>query len=131
MAQNGKKCTKWSKIAKNVQNGLKSSRMIQNGQKWSKWSKMVKNGGPDLKRAQRTGLGARRARRTKSRGPKGLQLEVGARRAPRLLVFDICFYLHEMYYVSDGCMSSLFEQEAKHTLWPRLHAHFHTHLLII
>ena len=32
------------------------------------------------------GLSARRARRTKSRGPKGLQLEVGARRAPRLLV---------------------------------------------
>ena len=28
------------------------------------------------------GLSARRARRTKSRGPKGLQLEVGARRAP-------------------------------------------------
>ena len=35
------------------------------------------------------GLSARRARRTKSRGPKGLQLEVGARRAPRLLVY-IC-----------------------------------------
>ena len=32
------------------------------------------------------GLSARRARRTKSRGPKGLHLEVGARRAPRLLV---------------------------------------------
>ena len=66
-----------------VQNG-------PNGRKWSKWSKMVKNGGPDLKRAQRTGLSARRARRTKSRGLKGLQLEVGARRAPRLLVPDIC-----------------------------------------
>ena len=50
---------------------------------------MVKNGGPDLKRAQRTGLSARRARRTKWKGPKGLQLEVGARRAPRLLVLDI------------------------------------------
>ena len=35
------------------------------------------------------GLSARRARRTKSRGPKGLQLEVGARRAPRLLVNNI------------------------------------------
>ena len=34
------------------------------------------------------GLSARRARRTKSKGPKGLQLEVGARRAPKLLV---CF----------------------------------------
>ena len=40
------------------------------------------------------GLSARRARRTKSRRPKGLQLEllveVGARRAPRLLV---CIYI--------------------------------------
>ena len=34
------------------------------------------------------GLSAQRARRTKSRGPQGLQLEVGARRAPRLLVSD-------------------------------------------
>ena len=33
-------------------------------------------------------LSAQRARRTKSRGPKGLQLEVGARRAPKLLVFS-------------------------------------------
>ena len=30
------------------------------------------------------GLSARRAGRSKSRGPKGLQQEVGARRAPRL-----------------------------------------------
>ena len=36
------------------------------------------------------GLSARRARRTKSRGPKGLHLEVGARRAPRLLVTNKC-----------------------------------------
>ena len=35
------------------------------------------------------GLSAQRARRTKSGGPKGLQLEVGARRAPRLLVWNI------------------------------------------
>ena len=34
------------------------------------------------------GLSARRARRTKSRGPKGLQLEVGARRASKFLVED-------------------------------------------
>ena len=39
------------------------------------------------------GLSARRARRTKSRGPKGLQIEVGARRAPRLLVL-----LYVLYY---------------------------------
>ena len=65
--------------------------MVQNGPNGRKWSKMVKNGRPDLKRAQRTGLSARRARRTKSRGPRGLQLEVGARRAPRLLVFYILY----------------------------------------
>ena len=40
------------------------------------------------------GLSARRARRTKSRGPKGLQLEVGARRAPRLLFnTKVCYDL--------------------------------------
>ena len=73
--------------------------MVWNGPKWSKWSKMVKNGGPDLKRAQRTGLSARRARRTKSSrpegpkaGPKSRKLEVGARRAPRLLVGNKNFY---------------------------------------
>ena len=31
---------------------------------------------PDLRRARRTGLSARRARRAKSSGPKGLQLEI-------------------------------------------------------
>ena len=41
---------------------------------------------PLVTKFQPHGLSARRARRTKSRGPKGLQLEVGARRAPRLLV---------------------------------------------
>ena len=41
------------------------------------------------------GLSARRARRTNSRGPKGLQLEVGARRAPRLLVFKY-FYMTDV-----------------------------------
>ena len=29
----------------------------------------------------------------KSRGPKGLKLEVGARRAPKLLVFNISIFL--------------------------------------
>ena len=33
---------------------------------------MVQSGGPDLKQARRTGLSGRRARRTKSRGPKSL-----------------------------------------------------------
>ena len=45
--------------------------------------------GPDLKRTQCTSLSARRVRRTKSRGLKGLQLEVRAQRAPRLLVNNI------------------------------------------
>ena len=58
-------------------------KMVKNGQKWSKWSK---HGGLDLQRARRTGLSARRAQRTMSKGPKGLQFEVGAWRAPRLLV---------------------------------------------
>ena len=40
---------------------------------------VVKNGRPNIKRARRTGLSAQRARRTKSRGSKGLQLEVRAR----------------------------------------------------
>ena len=52
------------------------------------------------------GLSARRARRTKSRGPKGLQLEVGARRAPKLLVYTYCCsllqketsFLHEILW---------------------------------
>ena len=41
------------------------------------------------------GLSARRARRTKSRGPKGLQLEVGARSAPKLLEY---IYIHMSTY---------------------------------
>ena len=93
---NGKK---WSKMAKNGQKSPKSAKMVKITKKcpkWSnivpndsKWSQMVqivkngkKNGGTDFKRARRTGLSARRARRTKSRGPKGLQLEVGPRRGP-------------------------------------------------
>ena len=82
--------------------------MVQNGPNGRKWSKMVKNGGPDLKRAQRTGLSARRARRTKSSrpegpkaGPKGRYLEVGARRAPRLLVHEY-FIQEEMKHQVGG-----------------------------
>ena len=89
--QNGLKSSKMIKIAKNCQNGLKSSRMVQNGKKWSKWSKILKNGALDLKQARRTGLSARKAWRTKSRGPKVLQLEVGAWRALRFLVFYRAF----------------------------------------
>ena len=42
-------------------------------------------------------LSARRSRRTKSRGPKGLQLEVEARRSPRLLVSYICITPPQYY----------------------------------
>ena len=45
------------------------------------------------------GLSARRARRTKSRGPKGPQLEVGARRAPRLLVI----YMYLGRWIAMNC----------------------------
>ena len=107
-----------------------------NGRKWSKWSKMVKNGGPDLKQAQRTGLSARRAQRTKSRGPKGPQLEVGARRVPRLLVFlylSVDFWKLQWsgrlwrcklqqcleYWALDICMSILY-----------LHLYLHLHLYL-
>ena len=58
------------------------------------FQKMPSFTGPDLKRARRTVLSARRAPSTKSRGPKGLQLEVGARRDPRLLFTNI---FHNMY----------------------------------
>ena len=47
--------------------------------KWLIFKKCLIFTGPDLKRARRTVL-------TKSRGPKGHQLEAVAQRAPRLLV---------------------------------------------
>ena len=56
--------------------------------------------GSDLQRARLTGMSARRVRRTKSKGPKGLQLEVGARKAPRLLVI----YVH---ILEDRCPHSI------------------------
>ena len=65
---------------------------------------MVKNGGPDLKQARRTGLSAQRARRTKSRGLKNLQLEVGACRAPRLLVAYIVY----IYFKRCGMVVGLY-----------------------
>ena len=67
----------------------------KNSSKWYKMVKMVKHGGPDLKRARRTGLSARRAGRMKLRGLKGLQLEVWAQRAPRLLVCTIYTNVHK------------------------------------
>ena len=50
------------------------------------------------------GLSARRARRTKSRGLKGLQLEVGARRAPKLLVLHIALHFTWERYVGMNCV---------------------------
>ena len=96
--------------------------MVQNGPNGRKWSKMVKNGGPDLKRAQRTGLSARRARRTKSSrpegpkaGPKGRYLEVGARRAPRLLVYYIYYLITRL---SDYRSIWRFWQSDNLSIWP-------------
>ena len=86
MVKNG---SKWSKMVQNGRPWSKSPKMVkiakigQNRQNGLKFSKMVKNGGPDLKRARSTGLSARRARRTKSIGPMGLQLQVMAQRAPQ------------------------------------------------
>ena len=74
-----------------VQNG-QNSQNGQDCQKWSKRSKMVhigKNGQTQSKmvgRARHTSLSAQRARRTKSTGPKGLQLEIGPGGAPKLPV---------------------------------------------
>ena len=51
----------------------------------------------------------------KSRGPKGLQLEVGARRAPRLLVFHISeLHLH-IYHIFNWKL---------HIAGPTYHKHF-------
>ena len=80
----------------------------QNGLKWEKMGKMVKHGGPDLKRARRTGLSARRAGRMKLRGLKGLQLEVRPRRGPcTSSMYNIykctqiqCLYIHTHLFSS-------------------------------
>ena len=53
--------------------------MVQNYQKCSKWSKIAGS----TYRPER-----RRARRTKSKGPKGLQLEVGAQTSSKFIFFD-------------------------------------------
>ena len=96
MAENFSKWPKWSK-------------MVKNGKKWYKKKlKIVKNGWPDLKLAQRIGLSAGRAQITKSRGPKGLQQEVGPWRGPQtsvtiikiivitiaitVIILDVCRY---------------------------------------
>ena len=80
----------------------------KNSSKWYKMVKMVKHGGPDLKRARRTGLSARRAGRMKLRGLKGLQLEVRPRRGPcTSSMYNIykctqiqCLYIHTHLFSS-------------------------------
>ena len=55
-------------------------------------------------------LSAQRAQRTKSRGPMGLFFEVGARRTPRLLVFnnwikrDICCWKSQIKLTLTPCL---------------------------
>ena len=73
--------------------------------------------GPDLKRARCTGLSAQRARRTKLRGPKGLQLEVGARRAPRLLVAAYFCSHNSAAVIKKGCPACV--SPMQHTLQER------------
>ena len=85
-------------------------------QKWPIFKKYPIFTGPDLKGARRTVLSAQRARRSKSRGPKGLQLEVGAQRAH--------ISTHLLKYVNnksiteslDQCNSS--ETNERHTAMP-------------
>ena len=49
------------------------------------------------------GLSARTARRTKSRGPKGLQLEVGPKRGQRLLVYYILIECESLSSATWNC----------------------------
>ena len=58
-------------------------------------------------------LSVRRARRTKSRGPKGLQQEVGARRAPRLLFFILLHWFIFLYIIKLIYLSLYYQIEAK------------------
>ena len=55
-----------------------------------------------------------RAQRTKSRGPKGLQLEVEARRAPRLLVIYIFI---STFICSFSTFSARFAQLSSTSYW--------------
>ena len=105
MVKNGQHGQKWSKRSKMVRNGPQWSKIVkngQNGQNGQKWLKVDKNGlrwSKMVKIVRQTGLSAQRARRTKSRGPKGLQLEVRVRRAPRLLVFHISFIIYFIHHI--------------------------------
>ena len=58
------------------------------------------------------GLSARRARRSKSRGPKSLQLEVWVRRAPRLLVLLYCCFATN--FVGGKAMQGLYWSQHLH-----------------
>ena len=97
------------KIAKNCQNRLKSSKMVQNGLKLSKmiqnglkWLKVVKNGqfGPKWSKIVKNVQNWSKIVQNGKNG-KGLQLEAGARRAPRLLVAYISVFLSK-YLIGYG-----------------------------
>ena len=97
ITKNGKNHKK-AKITSNIfliyQKSPKITKKGKNHRKWPKYGKwQVAENGPFLRAFQipggSHGLSARRAGRTKSRDPKGLQLEVRAQRAPRLLVGKI------------------------------------------
>ena len=105
MVPDGPKWSKWPNFKKitffqkndpfsKKRPNFKKTTQFQKNDPFLKFKKCPIFTGPDLKGARRTGLSAQRARRTKSSrpegpkaGPKGRHLEVGARRAPRLLVF--------------------------------------------
>ena len=69
-------------------------KIVKNSPEWSEMVKMVKNGGADLQRAFRTGLSGRRAGRTKSKGPKGFQLEVGPCKLQTVFPIFYLSFLH-------------------------------------
>ena len=80
-----------SHFPKDAQSSKKDpfSKNVLFSQKWPTFKKCPIFTRPHLRRVRPTILSARRVRRTGSKGPKGLQLDVGARRAPRLLVMHI------------------------------------------
>ena len=95
MVGQGQNCLKLSKI---VQNGPKWFKIVQNCTKWSKIVIMVKNSVSDLKRDRRTGLSTRRARRPKSRGPKGLQTS-------SWFIFNLLIWILDYWFVDVSCFT--------------------------
>ena len=92
-AKNLRKCIKSPKMPK-ITKMTKNHRSAKNTKSHRKFQKSPKM--PCLFKYLHGshGLSAWRARRTKSRSPKGLQLEMGARRASRLLVLLYFWYFY-------------------------------------